>query len=112
MSEEASVTPMWMVRNVPTELVNRVSAAARARKMTIGKFLTPILEAALREEDTSAPSVDLAALRAEFEELKRKLNAQGHALLNLGDHVAKLARTPAEQAEIEKWFDETRRGGW
>lgn len=47
------MTDRWTVRGVPAELQNAVAAAAKAADMTVGKFLTGILQTQMAEANLS-----------------------------------------------------------
>ncbi|MGO4728176.1 MULTISPECIES: hypothetical protein [unclassified Inquilinus] len=83
-------TTHWNIRGIPIDLPERVRIAAKERGMTVGGFVKLACEVALSpgpDAHDPAELADLAALRANVDELKEELRRllptvkQHHALM-------------------------------
>lgn len=69
MTDKASdKSGVWFVRNVPAELRERVTAAAKARRQTVGELVTELLTVGLERLESEHQAVDQAVDAGELGE--------------------------------------------
>ena len=97
---------LWGVRGISNDLANQVAAAAKARGMMLGEWVTLALEAALERENIPAPAghdIDLLARVLQLEERVRQLDkAHGTELANIHTRVAALEAPTGETGPVSE----------
>lgn len=69
----SEITPVWSIRNVPSELIKRISLTATARDMTVREFVIDVLTRAL-ESTPDAQPVRQHEIESRLSELESRIN--------------------------------------
>lgn len=94
MSEPQQKT--WSVRGVPPELIERVSVVAKLNAMTLGAWVTQVLQDAVDRFDEAGSLQEQRELRAEVQQLRE-------AVRRLEDrNKAEMASALARVTDLEK----------
>lgn len=69
----SDITPVWSIRNVPSELIKRISLTATSRDMTVREFVIDVLTRAL-ESTPDAQPVRQHEIESRLSELESRIN--------------------------------------